>query len=315
MKSGSSSQSVRGHSSTIIDLNRLRTFVVAAEHQHFGEAAVALGVRQPTVSRHVGTLEDELGVLLFERHSGGVRLTRAGELVLRSVQRVFLDMEDVMRSAAAAGEARAGALRLGVLEPPASGKLHLLLAEHVRRWPNVLLTLVETHHVELQARLLDRRLDAAIILDETAGPALAILPLWREPLCAAMPKAHPLAARSALTWTELARQTLLVQAWENSSVPRELLIAKMGVNARFESHFASQHSVLALVAAGYGVTVVLDMVAGSPVPGVAFRPIDEPDGTTGVVVAWAPGVEDPLIGRFVAFLRDEVRTMVDRSRG
>lgn len=274
---------------------------------------MALGVRQPTVSRHVGDLEDKLGVLLFERHAGGVRLTRGGEVVLRPVHRMFLELDEVIRSAAAAGEARAGKLRLGVLEPPASGKLHALLAEHLRRWPDVLLTLVESHHVELRNRLLDRRLDAAIILDETAGPTLATLLLWRERLCAAMPEAHPLASRTAVTWADLARETVLVQAWHDSSVPRELLIAKMGINVRFESHYASQQSVLALVGAGYGVTVVLDMVASAPVPGVEFRPIDEADATTGVVVAWAPGIEDALVGRFVAFLRDEVRTMEDRS--
>lgn len=296
-----------------MDLNRLRTFMVAAEHRHFGEAAIALGVRAATVSRHVGDLEDELGVLLFERNNCGVRLTRAGNRVLPSVHRTFLELEDVIRSAAEAGEARGGVLRLGILEPPASGTLHHLLADHRRRWPDVQLTLIESHHVELRNRLLDRRLDAAIILDETAGPALATLPLWREHLCAGVPEAHPLASRSAVAWAELARETVLVQAWQDSSVPRELLIGKMGINVRFESHYASQHSVLALVGAGYGVTVVLDMVASASVPGVKFRPIDEADATTGVVVAWAPGLEDALVGRFVSFLRDQVRTMKDRS--
>lgn len=296
-----------------INLHRLRTFMVAAEHRHFGGAAIALGVRAATVSRHVGDLEDELGVLLFERHNRGVRLTRAGDRVLPSVQRTFRELEDVIRSAAEAGEARGGLLRLGVLEPPASGMLHHLLAEHRRQWPDVQLTLVESHHVELRNRLLDRRLDVAIILDETAGPALATLPLWREHLCAGLPEAHPLALRSAVTWAELAGETVLVQAWQDSSVPRELLIGKIGINVRFESHYASQQSVLALIGAGYGVTVVLDMVASAPVPGVKFRPIDEADATTGVVVAWAPGIEDALVGRFVSFLRDEVRTMRDRS--
>lgn len=294
-------------------LRQLRTFVVAADHRHFGLAARALGVRQPTVSRHVRDLEDELGLTLFDRSNSGVRLTKGGEIVLSAIRRVLVALDDAVRAATSTGRAHTGRLRLGLLEPPASGLLHMLLAEHRRRSPDVALTIVESNNIDLQAKLFDGQLDAALMRDEIIPGSLETLFLWREFLVAALPAMHPLASSSTVTWWELARETVLVQAWETCSVPRELLVRKMGIAVEFEPHYASQQSVLALVGAGYGVAVVLDMVAGVPIPGVAFRPIDEPDASTGLMMTWAPGAEDPLLGRFVAFLRDEVRTMQDRS--
>lgn len=292
-----------------VHLRQLHTFVAAADHRHFGSAARALGVQQPTVSRHVRDLEDELGLTLFDRSNGGVRLTNGGEIVLKAVRRVLVALDDAVRAATSSGRARTGTLRLGVLEPPASGLLQRLLAEYRRHSPDVTLTLVESNNVDLQARLAVGGIDAAVMLDETVPQSLDVLPLWRERLIAAVPEAHPLAMVETVTWVALAKETVLVQAWETCSVPRELLVRKMGVTVDFIPQYASQGSVLALVGAGYGVNVVLDMVAGVPVPGVVFRPIAEPDATTGLVVAWAPGGEDPLAGRFVAFLRDEVKRM------
>lgn len=292
---------------TLLELHKLQTFVAAAEHGNFGRAAEALGIRQPTVSRHVRDLEEQLAVLLFERHAGGVRLTPAGRAVLASARRALQILGDATHHAACASRAERGELGIGVLQPPVSGPLAALLAAHRRRHRHVDLTLFESHHLELHSRLLSRRLDAAFLIEDALTPDLESMLLWRERLMAAVPADSALAQGRCVTWSQLARETLLVQGWEGCSVPRELVVRKMGVNVRFRQHVASQHSVLGLVGAGYGSSIVMEMLAGASVPGVAFQPIDEPDATTEVHLAWLKGIEEPVLGRFVAFVRDELK--------
>jgi DNA-binding transcriptional LysR family regulator len=106
----------------------------------------------------------------------------------------------------------------------------------------------------------------------------------------------------------LAAETILVQGWDESQAERDFLAAQIGPETDLRSHAASKLSILALVAAGFGVAVVPQSQAEAGFPGVAFRPIDEPDALLQVDLAWMPEAEEPALGRFVAFMRDAARS-------
>jgi hypothetical protein len=120
---------------------------------------------------------------------------------------------------------------------------------------------------------------------------------------AALPEDHHLAVRETICWRNLRGGEVLVQDWQDSHTTREFYASLIGIGLALQSHSASKLSVLALVAAGFGLTLVLESQA--QVPGVIYRRILEQNANFDVVLAWAPQVEDATIGRFVSFVRDQ----------
>ena len=131
--------------------------------------------------------------------------------------------------------------------------------------------------------------------------------MYSERLIAALPVGHPLTARDTLDWPSLAKETILVQGWEESQAQREFYAGLLGSGANFRAHAASKQSVFALVGAGYGITLAVDSQSEATFPDVVFKPIDEPDASLRVDLIWLPELEEPAVGRFVAFMRDECR--------
>jgi DNA-binding transcriptional LysR family regulator len=142
----------------------------------------------------------------------------------------------------------------------------------------------------------------------TLWPDAVTAPLYRERLLVALPRGHPVATRRTISWSTLHRETFLVQGWDNSQSAREFYASFMGCGIRFLGHPASKQTVLALVAAGFGVTLVTKSQAGVTVPGVVYRPIVEDNAWVDIELLWFPDAEDAAVGRFVAFMRDEARS-------
>ncbi|MGE0566283.1 MAG: LysR family substrate-binding domain-containing protein, partial [Pseudolabrys sp.] len=142
----------------------------------------------------------------------------------------------------------------------------------------------------------------------TLWPDAASAPLYRERVLAALPCRHPLIEREALDWACLRKEVLLVQGWENSQSAREFYASLMGFGASFHTHAASKQCIFALVAAGFGITLATRSQSEVAFPGVAYRSIREENAWVQVELVWSPEAEDPAVGRFVAFMRDEARS-------
>ncbi|GAA3061647.1 LysR family transcriptional regulator [Streptomyces glomeratus] len=181
-----------------MELRQLGYFVTVAEELHFGRAAGKLHIVQSAVSQQIRRLERELGAELFDRSPRHVRLTAAGERLLPEARAVL----------AAADRARAAVL------PPAGLRLgtstglgaHLdrVLAAFARRRPEVPVELVSLPAAQRLARVADGRLDAAFVRAAEPVPGVRVLPLWQDPLVAALPAGHPLATRAEIPLDELA---------------------------------------------------------------------------------------------------------------
>jgi DNA-binding transcriptional LysR family regulator len=291
-----------------MDMVDFRYLSIAIETGSFSHAAQSLGVNVATISRRIARLEDELGVTIFERGAFGIRLTAAGRDVMVQVRRSLDAFDTVIRAAKSNGAVKKGRLRLGVRMPPIGQPLQPLLAAWRTRHPGVVLTLHELNDNEIFAALAERTLDAALVTTHALRRGANSIPLYRELLVAALPHGHILASYESLTWTLLGDQILLTQGWDDSHSDREFYASFLGDGVKFSSHPASKQSVMALVGAGFGITLVAQSQGEVAFPGVVYKPILEDDAWLQVELAWLPTSEDAAVGRFVAFMRDEARS-------
>lgn len=290
-----------------MDTVDLKYLSAAATAGNFAQAAKSLGLSTSTISRRVNRVEDEIGVTLFERSRSGVRLTASGKAIMRHVWRALAELEAVQRSGRQIDSGKAGEIRLGVRMPPIGEPLSGLFAGWREQNPNVAMTLSEMNERDLALALDERRLDAILMASHAVWPGAASAILYSERLVAAIPSEHPLAQSVSVGWAALRGETILVQGWDESQAARELYASLLGSGTDFRSHAASKLSLFALVSAGFGITLTTASQSEIGFPGVVVRPIDEPNAIVQIALAWAPALEDPVVGRFIAFMRDESR--------
>jgi len=291
-----------------MDLLDLRYLSIVVETGSFSSAAQSLGVKPSTISRRIVRMEDELGVTLFERGAFGIRLTAAGRQVMVPVRRTLNDLDTVLQVGKSSGAGMTGHVRLGVRMPPVGEPLRTLLAAWRNQHPDVVLTLHELNDHQMAAALVERTFDAALMMTHTLRRGANSIPIYREPLVVALPHEHILASYESLTWTLLGGETLLTQGWDDSHSAREFYSSFLGDGVTFSSHPASKQSVMALVGAGFGITLAAQSQAEVVFPGVVYKPILEEDAWVQVELTWRPTTEDATVGRFVAFMRDEARS-------
>jgi DNA-binding transcriptional LysR family regulator len=291
-----------------MDLVDLRYLLIAVETGSFSNAAQSLGVKPSTISRRIVRLEDELGVTILERGSFGIRLTAAGRQVMARVTRALDSLDSVRQVGKSSGAGMTGHVRLGVRMPPVGDPLRSLLATWRSQNPDVVLTLHELNDHQISAALTERSLDIALVTTYALRRGATSIPVYREPLLAALPVGHFLASHESLTWALLRDQILLAQEWDDSHSGREFYASLLGDGVKFSSHPASKQSVMALVGAGFGITLAAQSQAEVMFPGVVYKPILEEDAWVQIELAWRPTTEDAAVGRFVAFMRDEARS-------
>jgi len=294
-----------------VELRHLRYFIAVAETLSFRAAASRLGIRQPNVSQRIGDLEDRLGVALFERHPGrGIQLTPTGRRFFRDARRVLFEANRAFENASRAGRAETGDLVLGFATSLNGVGLRTAIAGFRQLSPAIAVSFVEGNSIELKAGVVDRRVDVALIAHHSSDPRTGSLPLWSERLHVAMPEDHPLAQRDTIDWPSLADLPLVVRTWETASTAYNFVASRLRTDLRqpmITQHIVSPDSLIALSAVGFGLAIVLESAIGAQYSGVAFRPIAGPDALIPISVVWLSNIDNPVVGRFVGFLRDHMR--------
>ncbi len=287
-----------------IDFEALRYLLAVADGGRFVRAAEFLEIEPGSLGKRIQRIEEELGLTVFERNHDGIRLTSAGEEVIVHVKRALAEFSDLFAAGRRAALGNLGRIRLGVRLPLVGEPLQGLLRVWRQRYPGVYLVIHELNEREIIKGMEDRHLDVALMTKHTLWPRAVAEPVYRERLLAALPTGHPLAKRRRLTWQTLREETLLVQGWEESHTAQEYYAGFLGSGARYGSHAASKQSVLGLVGAGFGVTLVTEAQAQVRIPGVVFRRIDEENAELEIELVWVPENKDPVVGRFVKFMQE-----------
>ena len=193
-----------------LDLKALNLAVIVLDLGSVRLAAQRARTTAPSVSRRIRSLEDMLGVSLFERRSIGMRPTGAGLVFLDAARRVLADLETAIGRAREAGAGKAGRLIVGSHFSASTGRFRDVVIGFRREHPDVELSLLEGSRAELVMAVRQGRADLALLvaLDEEDG--LDHRPLWREAALLALPEHHRLAAAEMVLWRDLADETFLV---------------------------------------------------------------------------------------------------------
>ena len=275
-------------------LTELRYIVAVARERHFGRAAEACFVSQPTLSVAVKKLEEELDVKLFERGSNEISVTPLGEDIVRQAQSVLEQAQAIKEIAKRGKDPLAGALSLGVIYTIGPYLLPDLVRTAIARVPQMPLMLQENFTVKLLEMLRSGELDCAILAEPFMDTNLAVAPLYEEPFMVAVPRTHPLAQRERISAEELKRETMLLLGAGHCFRDHVLEVCPEfarfssdaeGIRKSFEG--SSLETIKHMVAAGMGVTVVPVLsVPKEPHPHLVFVPFEEPVPTRRVVLAW-----------------------------
>jgi LysR family hydrogen peroxide-inducible transcriptional activator len=176
-------------------LTELKYIVAVARERHFGKAAEACYVSQPTLSVAIKKLEDELEVKLFERSAGEVTVTPLGEQIVQQAQSVLEQAANIKEIAKRGKDPLAGPLNLGIIYTIGPYLLPDLVRQNIARTPQMPLMLQENFTAKLLEMLRAGEVDCAIMAEPFPDTGLAIAPLYDEPFVAVLPVGHPLASR------------------------------------------------------------------------------------------------------------------------
>lgn len=296
-----------GHVPTV-ELLQLRCAVSAADHGSFRRAATALRLRQSTLSRRMRRLEDTVGLVVFERSSGGVRVTPAGSQFLRTARSILEQIDALVTTAHHTGRGETGRLSIGFYTSLSAGNSRATLIELVQRFPLMDVDLIESSRTRLVTALRTGTLDVAVV---TAGEPIAgctAMPLWSERIVVALPVDHRLASNTTLYWTDLKDQTLLLSQRDPGPELRDVLIGKLASprdRPKIIYHDVSGGSLRDLVAAGFGVSLATEASVGA-FPGVVYREVRDGTGPVwvGYSAHWRASNDNPALTSFLQLLAE-----------
>lgn len=288
-----------------MNLQELRYLVAIAEHRHFGRAAEACNVSQPTLSSQIRKLEDELGVTLLERTNKRVDMTPVGRQILSHAKQALSHAGQMEAVARASRDPLIGPLRLGVIPTLAPYLMPLILKPLKQGYPGMTIELWEDQTRSLIEGLRNHRLDAALLATETDAPEITEIVLFDEPLLAALPPNHRLAEAKTAD-PEALNEELLVLSDGHCLANQALAAcggAKQGLGHGGHSHprtalqgsmqAATLETLVNLVAAGYGATLIPALAAESlSHRGIALLPLTHATSRT-IRLASRPGFPRP----------------------
>jgi LysR family hydrogen peroxide-inducible transcriptional activator len=277
-------------------LTELKYIVAVARARHFGHAAEACFVAQPTLSVAIKKLEDELGVTLFERGGSEVSVTPIGAQIVAQAERVLEQTAAIKELAKQNKDPLAGPLRLGVIYTIAPYLLPPLVKLMIDKVPQMPLVLQENFTTKLIEQLRQGELDAAIMALPLPEHGLLVQTLYDEPFIVAVPRHHPWAERKEIPAEDLKKETMLLLG--NGHCFRDQVLEVCPEMARFSSggngmqrtfEGSSLETIRHMVASGIGLTVlprasVKDM--NDPTGMISFVPFAPPAPSRRVVIAW-----------------------------
>ena len=303
-----------------MNLRDLRYLVALAEALHFGKAAEACHVSQPTLSTQIKKLEDELGVALVERAPRHVMLTPAGRDIATRARRVLAEVDQMRETARRTSDPEAGSVRLGLFPTLGPYLLPHVVPRIRARFPRLELLLVEEKTEAVLHMLRDGKLDAAVLAMPLHEDWLETEFLFEEPFLLAVPEGHPLAAlRGNLRLSEMGDQHLLLLEEGHCLRDQALEVCHLaGAGEKEGFRATSLETLRQMVAAGVGVTL-LPMLAVkppvSPSENIRLLAFNHPPPSRRMAMVWRKtSAMGDFLHQLAAVLRDLPPGLLDPPR-
>ncbi|MBO3143110.1 LysR substrate-binding domain-containing protein [Dermatophilus congolensis] len=304
-----------------MNIRDLEYLVALYEQRHFGRAAAACYVSQPTLSMQIKKLESYLGVSLIERSSRSVLFTATGEAVVERARSVLGEVRDIEVLAKRARNPRSGSVKLGVFPTLGPYLLPHVVQQLSEALPEVELLLVEEKTADLVAGLLSGSLDAIVVAspvppDETG---LVVSPLFTEPFDLAVPAGHRFAEGPVPSVSDaLADEDVLLLEDGHCLRDQALEVChSVGAQERAGFRATSLETLRYMVASGVGVTLLPRLATVSPVPvtpGLSVRPFAGQGPSRSIVLARrASSTNGELVEEMAEVVRREVGKALEKS--
>lgn len=281
-----------------IPMRSLVQTLAVAEYLNFRHAASALGVSQSSVSMRVKALEEELGILLFERNTRGVRLTEAGRHFVERVAAGVEQLDHAVKTASMTAQGECGCLRISVHTLIPRSFLAELIGRYREYYPSIEVEITEGTARDAVMQLREARIDVAFVGGAPELPDCHSRPIWTEPLVVALPTSHPLAEHAGVAWADLVGETFLVRHGGTGPQVHDHIVQRLAGRwlvpsiLRFE---VERSTLLSLVGQDFGITIVGAATSLLPTFGVVFLPItDEPEPVAFSAV-WSPHKRDAAL--------------------
>ena len=291
-----------------MELRHLRYFVAVAEELHFGRAAKRLCITQQPLSRQIKDLEEELGVELFYRTKRTVRLTEVGEIFLVETIKILQQADYAVELVKQASQGKIGRITVGFT----GSALNIVLPAAVRQfkqlYPQVDLTLKRMQTPEQVEALNNGQIDLGLLHPPIEDNTLILETIYREQLVVALPDNHPLAkdASVPISLKQLANESFIIFPRHIGSVLYDRIIT-LCQQASFSPNIIQeaipQQTILGLVAAEIGVSLIHSSVRTLGRIGVVFKDLIEPTPILETAVAWNPNTTNLVLPSFIEITR------------
>ncbi|MEX0431510.1 LysR substrate-binding domain-containing protein [Spiribacter insolitus] len=292
-----------------INFRDLRYLVAVADHQHFGRAAAACFVSQPTLSTQVKKLEEYLNVQLVERTSKRVIVTPIGRMITERARQVLNEVDDLVNVARSAGDPMSGDLRLGIIPTLGPYLIPHLFPVLQTRYPKLRLLLHEERTRGLIERLQEGTLDAAIMGTPIPDEGLVSQSLFQEPFEVALPAGHPLAGQESIDRDDLDAAPMLLL--EEGHCMRDQALdfcSRVGAQQQQDFRATSLETLRQMVASGAGITLLPMLAvepAGSHTEGLVVRPFAGQPPVRELAIYRRRGcAREPVVSAMAELIRD-----------
>ena len=257
-----------------MNLRDLKYLVAVAEFRHFGRAAEACFVSQPTLSMQLKKLEETLGITLIERGKQ-VMLTEAGHEIAAKAREILAQTDQLIAYAKESNDPLAGELRLGAFPTLAPYLFPLVVPKINAAFPKLKLLLVEEKTNVLLSQLKEGKLDAAFIAAPVEESGITAKSLFSEAFLLAVPRGHPLAEKKAVTAEDIAAQPILLLD-EGHCLRDQALALCQRVGAKETDNFraTSLETLRQMVASGVAVTLMPQLAIGKEHADIVYIPFE-----------------------------------------
>jgi DNA-binding transcriptional LysR family regulator len=290
-----------------IDLKQLKYFLAVAEEKSFSRAAERLHISQPPLSQQIMKLEAELGVKLFARTTRSFELTVAGKALMAEAAELLAKMRITIDTIRQIDRGEVGRLRVGIVGSAMWGPIPTLLERFQSQFPRVSWTIHElgpnVQYDALKAKQIDVGFwrEPRISDDELRIDNLRQELCYRENVCVALNEQHRLATQDAIELTDIANEPMLTLALDKSAFPRYLI--ECCVDAGFAPSIFQEanepQTLLAMVGAGLGVTLMPETTSRVGWPGVVFLPIRTRPPSANLYVTYPAHDDAPVVRAFL----------------
>ncbi|HLL79431.1 MAG TPA: LysR family transcriptional regulator [Ktedonobacteraceae bacterium] len=290
-----------------MELRHLRYFVAVAEELHFGRAATRLLIVQPSLSQQIRQLEGELGFPLLRRTKRSVELTDAGTVFLAEARKVLAQVQEAQRAARRAYRGEIGRLVIGYISSSTYDLLPMMLSAYRERFPQVDVALQELTTQEQLRALDEETIQVGLLRLPISDPLIQVEVVRREPIVCVLPEDHPFATRTHIPVAMLANEPFVLQSRQRGGgyyAQLMNLCLAAGFSPNVIQEVTEMHTIVSLVAAGMGVSLVPLSVNNIRSQGVVYRELEGSTTLTEMAVARLRNSSSTIVQNFLEVARE-----------